>query len=510
MKKKNNIYITTPIFYPNCIPHIGHLYTLLLADVFKKFQKQQGNNVFFLTGIDEHGEKILKTICMQKESRKSYMLKIIKEFKKIWTLFDIDYDFFIRTDNKIHKDSVQKILKIFYAKNLIYKGKYENNYCIHCEEFLTDNQLLKNKLCLNCNRKTKKNKEMAYFLKTKKFKKWILEYYNSDKINSKNIILELKKNFLNNDFTDLCISRKAILSDIKMPFDKKYTVYVWFDALINYISALGFFNNKKHKQKKFWESSKIFHIIGKEITRFHCIYWPIILKNLNFRQPTKFICHGWILNKKIKISKSKKNFKNILSLIDKYSILGIKYYIINFPINKDNSFIEKNISLKYNADIVNGYGNLISRFTAMIENYFQGSILKFTNNKILIKEEKINNIKKIYLNYIKNSEKFLFHKALLCSNNLVSETNKLLQINEPWKLYKNKNYNKLNILFKEIIFRIKILNLMFLPYFKNQCDEINNKMGFSKKRKNIFKTNKIIKTAFSKKIKKINNLFSKI
>jgi len=464
MNKK--FYITTPIYYPNSNLHIGHTYTTILCDAFKGFQLLNNNECYFLTGSDEHGQKIEQSALAQKTVPKKYVDGIVDSFKNLWKLCDIDYNKFIRTTDIDHKKSVQDIFNFLYKKDLIYKDHYEGNYCISCEESFTDFQLINKTQCPLCGRDTIKQKEETYFFKMSEFKNWIKEIFLSNKIDiiPSDRKTELINNFIN-ELQDLSISRTNFNWGIEVPNDKKHIIYVWIDALSNYITALGYPDGELFK--KFWsQDTEIIHVIGKEITRFHCIYWPIILKSLNLRLPSKIISHGWIILDNEKMSKSKGNIVDPLKLINEFNSADpLRFYLLrNIKINKDGNYSYDLFKSVYNNDLANNIGNLHSRFISMVKKYYQGKFPKLINNKssdIFIK--KINDIKN-------NSHKLIgvldFQKYIEEILRFADFCNKYIEDSKPWEMVKNNRLDDLSDLLANIGNSLYAIFLFLSPIIK--------------------------------------------
>ena len=486
MLNNTNFLITTPIFYTNGKLHIGHLYSILLSDFLKKynFYNKSYNEIFFLTGTDEHGDKIYNFAKNTNININEFLDNQVFEIKKLWKLFNVDYDFFIRTTNNNHVTTVQKILNNFYNKKLIYKSIYKKYYCIHCEESFTTEYFKNKKKCSNCNREIKYIEDEAYFLKIKNEKKWIIKTLTKkDFIYPRFIIKELRKNFLDNDFHDLCISRKNINWGIPLPFDKKHKTYVWFDALINYLSSMGYLNNFENKMKNYWNNkdSNIYLTLGKEIARFHCIYFPIILKYLNIRLPNKIICHGLLKNNDIKMSKSKNNYTNPIDVLKNYNSDIVRYSLlrtlnIKNDVNFSISFFQ-NISEKI---IINIISNLYIRVNRMIKKYYNFSInnLRYKKNTFLFNSER-ENVFNLYKDFKQNIKNFKINLAILKIEELAAFLNKQIEIHKPWII---KNKSKLNDFFLFLIWSLSYLTFMLNPVLIKKIKAINDAFNFKYKK----------------------------
>ncbi len=375
MKK---FYITTPIYYSSGNPHIGHANTTIMADVLAKYKKLIGYKTYFLTGMDEHGQKIEEVAKKNNISCIDMINNNAKIFQELWKKLNINYDYFIRTSNDKHKEFIQKIFNELYEKGYIYLDVWKSKYCVSCEENILESEIKEKdgqKVCQHGHSLIDKNEE-SYFLKVSEFKNWVINFLNNnDVVYPKNRINELLSNFLNDNFTDLSISRTTFDWGIKVPINDKHVIYVWLDALFNYISALKINN----VFDEFWddETEKV-HLLSKEITRFHCIYWPIFLEMLNLPKPSKIISHGWIVTKEGKMSKSLGNVINPFELIDKYGSDVVRYYSMKeVSIKNDSIYDIELLENCYNSDLANRYGNIISRVLGMTKKYFDNKIPKY-------------------------------------------------------------------------------------------------------------------------------------
>lgn len=441
MKK---FYITTPIYYASGNLHIGHLYTTTIAWAFKNYKKLMGYDVRFLTGSDEHGQKIEQKAKEHNLEPQVFVDSVVDKFKQMWLDFDIDYDFFSRTSNPKHKKLVQEIFSHFLKQGYIYKGNYEGWYSIQDEEFLTETQAVKKDGKLyhpSSNHELTKVSEESYFFKMNDFSDWLKDYIknNHNFLFPKKIENEMLFNFINKGLEDLSITRTNINWGIKINEDTKHTLYVWLDALCNYITMLDFdINNPTSSElfNDFWndENTEVVHILGKEISRFHMIYWPIFLKALNIKQPTRIQSHGWIITPEGKMSKSKGNIIDPYNLISKYHPEMIKYFFVSqFPLGDDLVFDENRFIDVINSDLVNNFGNLVSRVLKMILQNFKKS-LKYqkttdTNNQEI--ELEIKKSMQLFTNYFNDFKVDLaFNVAIELGNKL----NKYIDITKPWTL----------------------------------------------------------------------------
>ena len=379
MSEKKTYYVTTPIYYPSDNFHIGHCYTTVIADALARYKKLQGYDVFFLTGSDEHGQKIEERAKKKGCTPKEFIDPIIDNAKDLWKALDVDYDRFIRTTDDDHVACVQKIFQRLYDQGDIYKGSYEGWYCTPCESFWTESQLVDGK-CPDCGREVKLTKEDAYFLKLSKYQPqleaWLKEH--PELMQPESRYNEMYNNFLKPGLKDLCVSRASVKWGIPVTFDESQTVYVWVDALSNYISALGYLSDDDSLFKKYWPAD--LHLVGKEIFRFHTIIWPIMLLALGLPLPKKVYGHGWLTIGGGKIPKSKGNYKDPRIFIKDYDVDTVRYFLLSeVPFGSDGNFSEELMVERRNSDLCNVLGNLVNRTISMANKYFNGKVSKITN-----------------------------------------------------------------------------------------------------------------------------------
>ena len=440
---KNTYYITTPIYYPSDNFHIGHCYTTVIADALARYKRLKGYDVFFLTGSDEHGQKIEERAKKKGCTPKEFVDPIIDNAKDLWKSLDISYNKFIRTTDPEHVECVQKVFKQLYDQGDIYKGTYEGWYCTPCESFWTESQLKDGK-CPDCGREVKLTKENAYFLKLSKYQKQLEEYLEGHKDLMQPVTRynEMYNNFLKPGLKDLCVSRSSVKWGIPVTFDPEQTVYVWVDALTNYISALGYKTDDESLFEKYWPAD--LHLVGKEIFRFHTIIWPIMLIALGLPLPKKVYGHGWLTMGGDKISKSKGNFKDPRLFIEDYGVDTIRYFLLSeVPFGSDGNFSELLMVERRNSDLCNVLGNLVNRTISMANKYFGGKVSKISNITEL-DNEVINCLNSMDKDVDEKLESLNAPAALADIFSRLNRLNKYIDETEPWKLAKLEDKSRLN------------------------------------------------------------------
>lgn len=431
-------YITTPIYYPSGNLHIGHAYTTVAGDAMARYKRLRGFDVMYLTGTDEHGQKIQKKAEEKGITPQQYVDEIVSGIQDLWKKLDISYDDFIRTTEDRHKAVVEKIFKRLLDQGDIYLDEYEGWYCTPCESFFTERQLEKGN-CPDCGRPVEKVKEESYFFKMSKYVERLLQYYeeNPEFIQPESRKNEMINNFLKPGLEDLAVSRTTFDWGIKVPGNPKHVIYVWIDALTNYITALGYGTDNDSKYLKFWPADV--HLVGKEIVRFHTIYWPIMLMALDLPLPKKVFAHGWFLMKDGKMSKSKGNVVDPVTLIDRYGLDALRYYLLReVPFGADGVFTPEGFVERINFDLANDLGNLLNRTVAMINKYFNGEIPAYKGNVTAFDADLVKANEEALEQYETAMENMEFSVALSNVWHLISRTNKYIDETQPWVLAKQE------------------------------------------------------------------------
>ena len=468
---KEKYYITTPIYYPSANFHIGHCYTTIIADSIARYQRLKEKDVFFLTGTDEHGQKIENKAKEKGVTPKEYVDEIVENAKDLWKSLGISYDKFIRTTDEYHEKAVQKIFDKLYEQGDIYLDKYKGLYCTPCESFWTETQLVDGK-CPDCGREVSLVEEESYFFRLSKYQKRIEELYknNPEFIKPESRKNEMINNFLKPGLEDLCVSRTTFSWGIPVSFNPKHVIYVWIDALTNYITALGYLSDDDSLFKKYWPAD--LHLVGKEIVRFHAIIWPALLMALDLPLPKQVFGHGWLKIDGGKISKSLGNYKDPREYIDKYGVDAVRYYALReVSFGSDGNFSEEALIARTNADLANTLGNLLNRTIAMTNKYFDGVI---SNSKVNeeIDTELINKASNLKSVVDKNMEKLYISDALEEIFNFLRECNKYIDDTTPWVLAKEGKLERLQTVLYNLLESIRISSVLLTPFMPTTTEKI--------------------------------------
>ena len=484
---KDKFYITTPLYYVNSSPHIGHSYTNIAADCLARYMRLNlgKENVRFLTGTDEHGQKIQKAADASGLSAQDFTDKIVVQFKELWSGLNVTYDDFIRTTEKRHVDFVQRSIQILFDKGDIAEGKYEGWYCTPCETFWLDAQV-SDKACPDCKRALERISETNYFFKLSKYQEWLVKYIESEKdfirpVSRYNEVLSFLKN---NRLADLCISRpkQRLNWGIELPFSKDHVIYVWFDALLNYISAVGQFDERGKYTSKWWPAS--LHLMAKDILRQHAVYWPIMLKALDIQMPKTVFAHGWWMMGESKMSKSLGNVISPVEMAGKYGIDTFRYFLLrDMPFGLDGTFSEEALVKRFNSDLANDLGNLVYRTLTMAEKYFD-SVVPAVSEKPKAREiqirEKLDRLPEAISLELRPETNYNFSACLERIWELIAMANKYVEEVKPWSLAKENKAEELKGFIRLLVDVIRGVALSLRPFMPQTAESILEQAGTDK------------------------------
>ena len=505
----NKAYVTTPIYYVNDVPHIGHAYTTIIADTMARYYRLKGRETFFLTGTDEHGQKIEEAAKSRGREPQEYADEISGKFKALWDEFDISYDKFIRTTDADHKKGVQKAFKVMFDKGDIYKGEYEGYYCVSCETFFTETQLMDGEGCPDCGKPTKLVKEESYFFKLSDYQEKLLKWYSDDELC---VLPKAKKNevisFVKQGLRDLSITRTSFDWGVKLPpemNDPKHVMYVWLDALLNYITALGYGGDEKNMH--FWPATM--HLVGKDILRFHAIYWPAFLMSLGLPLPTHVAAHGWWTRNGEKMSKSKGNVVNPKEIADAYGLENFRYFLLReVPFGQDGDFSQKALIDRINSDLGNEFGNLLNRIIGMSGKYSEGNITSKNVKALHVKE--LDEVEALLENIEDRLNMLQTNRYLEDLWKVLTIANVAITAHEPWTKIKNGDKDGALAVVGLVANILARVTVLVSPIMPKTANKIASSLGFEVNTENYTKLilNKELLNDFV--IEKIPPLFPRI
>lgn len=478
---KPTFYITTPIYYPSDTLHIGHCYTTVAADTMTRYKKMRGYDAYFLTGSDEHGQKIERSAAQAGTTPQDYVDEIVAGFKDLWQQYDIAYDDFIRTTEPRHEEIVKQIFRRLQEQGDIYKAKYEGYYCVPCETFFTERQLAEGHTCPDCGRPTERSQEESYFFKLGKYQDRLLQYIEEhpafiQPVTRRNEMV----NFIKQGLEELSTSRTTFSWGIPVPGDEKHVIYVWVDALTNYISALGYGTDDHARFDQYWPADV--HLVGKDIVRFHTIIWPAILMALDLPLPKRVFAHGWILMDEGKMSKSKGNVVDPVALGQKYGTDAVRYFLLReFTFGLDGNYTEEILVNRINTDLANDYGNLLSRATAMIQKFQDGVILA-PAEKTPYDDELLALFTSVPAEMADYMEKLEFHNALASIWRIVGKANKYIDETAPWQLYKTtEGRRQLPTVLYNMAEAMRFATIMLSPFLVRTPTKVWQQLGLTER-----------------------------
>ena len=479
LKSKGTFYITTPIYYVNDVPHIGHAYTTVAADVLARFKRLEGYQVFFLTGTDEHGQKVEKAAQERGVDPKAHCDEMVKRFQSLWQRLGISNNDFIRTTEDRHKKVVQKILQDLYDRGEIYQDSYDGWYCVPCERFWTEKDLTDGK-CPDCFREVVEISEKNYFFRMSRYQSWLIEHIEK---NERSVLPPARRNeilgFLKNPLEDLCISRpkKRLRWGIEIPFDPDYVTYVWFDALINYVSGIGY-GSEGNAFCEFWP--RAIHLIGKDILTTHAVYWPTMLKGIGLTPPKTVFAHGWWTIEGKKMSKSLQNVVEPNRLIDTYGVDAFRYFLMReVPFGMDGDFSHSAMIHRINSDLANDLGNLFSRTLSMVIRYFDGLIPAPSSLEEI--DLRLRGVSEQVLSQLPQQINDLaFNRALSTIWEVVNASNKYVDETAPWTLAREKNTTRLSTVLYQALEALRIIALLLAPFMPATSEKMWGRLALEK------------------------------